>query len=227
MLRWQLLLNRASMSRVTGGGDEDDRDRRRRRVAEHDPVLPHDQRTGSPAAGGAGLHLRDSWDLASCSRLRRKVKAAGTYFFLWVTHGHRRVLRFTRCTASAGKPTALPSWSCEFESGTAHGVPTTCPKCRSLPRPEHRVGRIRDQAISLHIPVLVDHGIRVWPMRRINSRVLAPDAAAKWFPVCRRSWKCRSAGTRTSPCCGKRKRTRNRQTASPALSGNAEVGSWR
>ena len=36
-----------------------------------------------------------------------------------------------------------------------------------------------------------------WPMRPINSRVLAPDAAAKWFPVCRRSWKWRSAGTRS------------------------------
>ena len=33
------------------------------------------------------------------------------------------------------------------------------------------------------------------PIRLISSRVLAPDAAAKWFPACPRSWRCRSADT--------------------------------
>lgn len=51
--------------------------------------------------------------------------------------------------------------------------------------------RVRDAPVPVGRGVLVDQAVRIdpCPIRCISSRVVAPELAASWLPVCRSSWK--------------------------------------
>ena len=57
------------------------------------------------------------------------------------------------------------------------------------------VDGVRDELVGAAGIMLVIIAARSlsWPMRAIRSRSPAPFLAANWFPVWRKSWKCRPA----------------------------------